>query len=76
VDVFYVVYLDDILIFSESEAEHDEHLRQVLERLRKYSLYTNPKKCDFYYTSVDFLGFRITTDGISIDPERVVAILE
>jgi hypothetical protein len=57
---FCVVYLDDILIYSKNNEEHTRHLRLVLERLRKYGLYANRKKCHFYIDSVDFLGFVVS----------------
>ena len=74
VDIFCVVYLDDILIYSKSIDDHKEHVMQILERLRTFQLYANPKKCEFSTTKVEFLGFIILTDGISMDPRRVEAI--
>lgn len=73
-DDFCVVYLDDILIYSRSTEEHAEHLRLVLERLRRYALYANPKKCRFYTKEVEFLGFVVSDKGVSMDPERVSTI--
>ena len=75
-DVICVVYLDDILIFSKSETEHAEHVRQVLERLRQYSLYVKLSKCAFSVKEVEFLGFIVSTAGVKMDPSRVVAIQE
>jgi hypothetical protein len=71
-----VVYLDDILIYSKTTEEHIQHLRLVIERLRKYALYANRKKYKFYTQSVQFLGFVISNTGVSIDPERVESIAE
>ena len=74
IDDFCIVYLDDILIFSQDEAEHREHVEKVLERLRQNELYANAKKCDFFRDSVEFLGFIVDEQGIHMDPSRVEAI--
>lgn len=76
VDVFCVVYLDDILVYSEREEDHPEHVRQVLERLRQYKLYANLKKCHFNTKEVEFLGFIISTKGVTMEPQRIAAIVE
>lgn len=76
VDVTCVVYLDNILIYSAEPAQHWQHVKQVLERLRQFSLFANLKKCQFFTKRVEFLGFIITTDGVAIDQERVVTIRE
>lgn len=73
-DEFCVVYLDDILIFSTKREEHTHHLRRVLERLRKYRLVGNLKKCEFYTQKVEFLGFIVSTEGVAMDQSRVDAI--
>jgi len=73
-DEFCVVYLDDILIYSKDKEEHTKHLRLVLERLRRHALYANPKKCRFYTKEVEFLGFVVSDEGVSMDPERVITI--
>ena len=72
-----VVYLDDILIYGgDTEAQHWDCVKQVLERLRKYELYANPAKCQFITKAVEFLGFIISVDGVSMDPNRVATISE
>jgi hypothetical protein len=76
VDVFCVVYLDDILIFSDNEEEHWKHVAHVLERLQRYRLYANLKKCQFAVNQVEFLGFIVSTDGVSMDPSRVDVIVK
>jgi len=76
VDVICVVYLDDILIYSMTQAEHRRNTATVLERLRKFQLYANLKKCEFDTQEVEFLGFIISPDGVKMDPRRVVAISE
>jgi len=68
IDDFCIVYLDDILIFSKTKEEHDQHLQQVCERLRNAELYAKPSKCQFYQKEIEFLGFIISTKGIRIDP--------
>ena len=71
-----MVYLDDILIFLKNKKEHVAHVKKVLERLRRFSLFAKPLKCDFMINQVDFLGFIIDADGVSIEQSRVTAILE
>ena len=69
-DVFCLVYLDDVLIFSETLEEHIVHVKQVLSRRREYGLTCKLRKCEFHATSVSFLGFIISSDGISMEPDR------
>lgn len=76
IDKFCVVYLDDILIYSDSHEEHIDHVKQVLERLRRFSLYASLKKCEFFTTEVEFLGFIVSTSGVSMDKRRVETIRE
>ena len=66
--------MDDILIYSKTTKEYMRHVRLILERLRKYTLYANPKKCKFYTDEVEFLGFAVSDEGVSIDQERVSTI--
>src|SRR5436190_14181896 len=66
VDNFCIVYLDDILIFSRTEAEHLHHLKHVIKHLRRAKLYANPKKCEFFKTEVEYLGFVIDKEGIQM----------
>ena len=75
-DLFCIVYLDDILVFSFDRESHTEHVRKVLERLRKAQLFINSAKCVFYQSQVEFLGFIVGQEGISMDPERVQVIAE
>jgi hypothetical protein len=75
-DEFCVVYLDDILIYSKTTEEHARHLRLVMERLRKYALYANCKKCKFYTQSVQFLSFIVSNTSVTMDLERVESITE
>lgn len=75
-DIYYIVYLDNILIYSNSEDEHIEYIRKVLERLCMYKLYCTPEKYKFYIDIVGFLGFVILSAGVSIEPERIKIITE
>ena len=75
-DVFYVCYLDDILIYSESLKEHYQQVRQVLTKLYDVGLYVKPEKCEFSSNKTTFLGFVISQNGIEMDPEKVSAIME
>jgi RNase H-like domain found in reverse transcriptase/Reverse transcriptase (RNA-dependent DNA polymerase)/Integrase zinc binding domain/Chromo (CHRromatin Organisation MOdifier) domain len=74
-DKFVVVFIDDILIYSKNEKEHEKHLRLVLDVLRKERLYAKKSKCEFAKREVNFLGHRISAEGISVDPEKVKAIV-
>lgn len=76
VDITCVVYLDNILIYSETEADHLQHVCKVLDRLREFELYANLKKCDFFTTEVDFLGYIVLTAGVSMDTSRVATIAD
>ena len=69
-DKFVVVFIDNILIYSENEADHAEHLRIIFSRLREHKLYAKFSKCEFWLTKVPFLGHILFKDGISIDPSK------
>jgi hypothetical protein len=74
-DKFVVVFIDDILIYSQSEEEHVDHLKKVLQRLREHQLYAKLSKCEFWIDEVMFLGHIINKDGLAMDPKKVVDIL-
>lgn len=74
-DVFVVIYLDDILIFSANQEDHDRHVKLVLEKLRCSGLYAKLEKCEFNQKQVEFLGYLVSADGIKMDPRKVDAIL-
>jgi hypothetical protein len=74
-DKFMVVFIDDILIFSKNEEEHDEHLRLVLKKLRENQLYIKLNKCEFWFKEVSFLSHIISEGGISVDPSKVKDVL-
>jgi hypothetical protein len=69
VDDICVVYLDDILIYSENKEQHAKHVRQVLERLQQWGLYAKLSKCEFHTRYIEFLGFIVTSSGVMMDPE-------
>jgi hypothetical protein len=70
-DKFVMVFVDDILVYSRSEEEHEGHLRFVLQRLRDHKLYAKLSKCDFWLKQVAFLGHVISKGGIFVDPSKV-----
>jgi hypothetical protein len=74
-DKFVVVFIDDILIFSKNEEEHDRYLRLVLLKLRENQLYAKLNKCEFWLKEVSFLGHIISEGGISVDPSKIKDIL-
>jgi hypothetical protein len=74
-DKFVVVFLDDILVYSKTEEEHEEHLRLVLEKLRANRLYAKFSKCEFWLIEVAFLGHVISARGVSVDPGKVKDVL-
>jgi len=71
-----VVFIDDILVYSETEAKHDEHLYTVLQVLREKELYAKFSKCEFWLREVTFLGHVVSAEGIRVDPRKIEAILE
>ena len=70
-----VVFVNDILIYSNSEEEHDGHLRNVLQILRDHQLYAKFSKYEFWLTKVKFLGHVVSTSGVSMDLEKVEAVM-
>ena len=70
-DKFVLVFLDDILIYSKNEEEHEEHLSLTLQFLREHQLYAKLRKCDFYRDRIQYLGHIISEEGISMDPKRL-----
>ena len=75
-DKFVVVFIDDILVYSRSHEEHTEHLRTILGILREKQLYAKLSKCEFWMTTVQFLGHTISAQGISVDPSKVEVVLK
>ncbi|WVZ58407.1 hypothetical protein U9M48_008683 [Paspalum notatum var. saurae] len=74
-DKFVVVFIDDILIYSKSEKEHEEHLKNVLTRLREHKLYAKFSKCAFWLKEVSFLGHILSEKGVAVDPSKVKDVL-
>jgi hypothetical protein len=74
-DRFILVFIDDILIFSKTMEEHEEHLRLVLEKLRSNQLYAKFSKCEFWLTEVAFFRHVISAGGVSVDPGKVKDVL-
>ncbi len=75
-DDFVVIYIDNILVYSNFMEENAEHLRKVFQRLRENKLYAKFEKCKFGVTEVDFLGHMITQEGLKMDDHKVKAILD
>ncbi|XP_056168682.1 uncharacterized protein LOC130138489 [Syzygium oleosum] len=74
-DKFVIVFIDDILVYSKSSEEHQQHLRIVLQTLRDHKLYAKLSKCEFWLTRVAFLGHVISGEGISVDPAKIEAVM-
>ena len=75
-DKFVLVFIDDFLVYSKMEEEHEEHLRIVLQTLRKHQLYAKFHKCNFYQKKIQYLGHVIYVKGTAVDPDKVRAIME
>jgi hypothetical protein len=73
-DKFVIVFLDEILIYSKLEEEHEQNLRMVLQVLRERQLYAKLSRCSFYQKQIYYLGHIIPEDGITVDPEKIEAI--
>jgi hypothetical protein len=75
-DKFIVVFIDDVLIYSQNEEEHEEHLKMVLQWLREHQLFAKLSKCEFWINEVLFLGHIINRDGLAVEPKKVANILD
>jgi hypothetical protein len=74
-DRFVMVFIDDILVYSRSEEEHEEHLHLALQKLQEHRLYAKLSKCEFWMKQVAFLGHVISKGGISVDSSKVQDVL-
>ena len=70
------VYIDDILVFSKTRSENQDHVTQALHKLQENSIYASPEKCSFYANQVTFLGFQILAQGIQMEPNKLSTILD
>jgi hypothetical protein len=75
-DVCVIVYLDDILIYSDDMSKHQEHVREVLRRLRKHGLYARSDKCEFHKDRVEYLGYILSPEGLTMSDDKVKTIQE
>ena len=73
-DKFVIVFIDDILIYSKTQKEHEEHLEIVLQTLKDHKLYAKFPKCEFWLDRVHFLGHVVSAEGISVDPAKIEAV--
>ena len=74
-DQFMVVFVDDILVYSKSKEEHEDHLRIVLKDLREHRLYAKFSKCEFWLIELRFLGHMILASGVSVDLKKVKIVM-
>src|SRR5215469_4666966 len=74
IDKFLIVYLDDILIYSDNHIDHEKHLQLVLKRMEEHKLHARVHKCRFLQTEVDYLGYIVGNGQIKSDPSRTEAI--
>ena len=73
-DSFVIVFIDDILVYSKTKADHVCHLRVVLQKLRDEKLYAKLSKCEFWLDSVAFLGHVVSKEGVRVDPAKIEAV--
>jgi hypothetical protein len=75
-DIFVLVFIDDIPNYYKSREEHEEHLNLVLQVLREYQLYDKFSKCDFFQKQVHYLGHVISEEGVAVDPDKIKSIMD
>ena len=73
-DSLIIVFIDDILIYSKTKEEHEQHLRLTLQVLRQHQLYAKFSKCEFWLRSVTFLGHVVSDQGVEVDPRKTEAV--
>ena len=74
IDIYYIVYLDNILIYFKDERKHERYVRAVFKRLRRYKFYAKRSKYVFYIISIEFLNFIVNIKGVSINLNKVDSI--
>jgi len=74
IDIIVIIYLDDILIYSDNISEHKAHVREVLRRLRANGLFARADKCEFHVTSCEYLGYMLSPEGLTMAPYKVQII--
>ena len=75
-DQFIVVFIDDVLVYSRSQEDHEQHLRSALQTLRDHQLYAKLSKCEFWLKQVIFLGHIISKEGLAVDPGKIDAVVK
>jgi hypothetical protein len=75
-DKCVLVFIDDILIYSKNREEHEEHIRLVLQVLRKHQLYAKFNKCEFFHKQIHYLGHVLSEEGVAVDPDKIRSIME
>ena len=75
-DKFVIVFVDDILIYSRNQEEHKEHLGLTLQILKEHQLYAKFSKCEFWLINVHFMVHVVSTEGISVDPAKIEAMID
>ena len=73
-DIFVIVYLDNILVFSGNEEDHKDHFRRVLQRLREHNLHAKLGKCTFHTDTIEYLGFIVSPAGLTMDPKKTKVV--
>ena len=75
-DIYTIIYLDNILIYLKIICKHKKYVKEVLIRLLKKQLYYKSEKCEFHKKKVAFLGFLVKKDGIKMDPSKIMKVLD
>ena len=76
IDVFLILYLDDLNIHDETVKEHVPHVRQVLQRMRDLKLFARIEKCEFHKDNIEYLGYMVSKQGLAMDESKIQAVLK